>query len=445
MPDDDHPKVAVIGFGYVGSCIAATLTSLGCEVIGVDTDPLLVAELERGYCRFHERGLAETLSAERMSGRLRVTADMTAVGEADVVLVTVGTPVHEDGSLADEQLSGACRELGDQLGRGQLVIVKSTVPPGTTRRVVCPLLERSGMTAEIDFGLAFTPERIAEGTALHELRTFPIVTGGIGPHSARAAEAFWARCLGVEVNVLASLESAEMLKLATNWWIDLNIAFANELAKVCAPHDVDVLDVIDAANTIPKGNGKVNILHPSVGVGGSCLTKDPWMISHSAKEHGIVLRTASTGREINAAMPEHTAQLAVDELLAMGKEPAECKVAVLGLAFKNNTGDLRATPTGDFVKAVRKAGANVAVFDPLADPEQVKELFGIAASIDLDRAVRDADCIAILALHNEFEHIEFAELNVRDSCVVLDGRAYYSSEKIAELRGMGYVYRGVGR
>lgn len=445
LPDREDLKVAVIGFGYVGSCIAATLAERGFQVTAVDTDPRLVAELERGHCRFHEAGLAEMIFAGMAAGKLTVTLDTSALADVDVVLIAVGTPVRDDGSLADEQLRGACATLGKHLRAGQLVVLKSTVPPGTTRNVVLPLLEeQSGLVGGVDFGLAFTPERLAEGTALQELRTFPIVAGGYGEESVADVTAFWGRVLGVEVVPLDSLEAAEVVKLATNWWIDINIAVANELAKFCALFGVDVLDVIPAANTIPKGNGQVNILTPSVGVGGSCLTKDPWMVWQAASRHGVDIRTAAAGREVNAGMPEYAAQIVIDELVRLGKDPAKAKIAVIGLAFKNNTGDLRATPTLGVVESLAKAGAEVRIHDPLVEADRCEDLFG-QAPVGFDEAVKDADCIAILALHREFLDIDFGSLPVSDDCVLLDGRAYYPKSKIAELRELGYVYRGIGR
>ncbi|OLF11266.1 nucleotide sugar dehydrogenase [Actinophytocola xanthii] len=437
--------VAVIGLGYVGSCIAGTLSARGLDVVGIDTDARLVRELDEGGCRFEEPGLAERLLAGLRSGRLRVTTDYAAVREADVVLITVGTPVREDGSLAEEQLQGACVELSRHLRAGQLVVLKSTVPPGTTRSLVLPLLGRSGLRPGIEFGLAFTPERLAEGTALHDLDTFPIVAGGLDADATADAARFWRDALGVEVVPLDSLEAAELVKLADNWWIDLNIALGNELAKFSSLYGVDVLDVISAANTIPKGQGYVNILLPSVGVGGSCLTKDPWMVWHSARQRGLDILTAPAGREVNAGMPEYTARLAVDELTKLGKDPAASKVAVLGLAFKNNTGDLRATPTRDAVAALVRACGSVTVHDPLVDPAEAEALFGIRPAADVEEAVRDADCVAVLALHRAFEDLDFGALPVAESCLVLDGRAYYSREKIAALRELGFGYRGIGR
>lgn len=442
---DQELKVAVIGLGYVGSCIAAVLADRGVDVVGVDTNTRLIDELAAGYCRFQEPQLAELLFAGTAAGRIRVTTDYADVSAANVILITVGTPIRSDGSLADDQLRGACTELSRHVREGQLLVLKSTVPPGTTRNLVLPLLEAGGLTGGTHFGLAFTPERLAEGTAINELRSFPIVAGGMDADSAQDAATFWQRTLGVEVIPLDSLEAAEIVKLADNWWIDLNIALGNELAKFSALFDVDVLDVIAAANTIPKGKGMVNILLPSVGVGGSCLTKDPWMVWHSARQRGVEILTASAGREVNAGMPDYSAQLVIDELVRIGKNPATAKVAVLGLAFKNNTGDLRATPTLGAITALAKAGAEVRIFDPLVDVAEAEEMFGMKPAGSVLEAVRDADCVAVLALHREFVDIDFGSLPVASSCVLLDGRAYYPKEKIAELRQLGYVYRGIGR
>ncbi|MGN9777052.1 nucleotide sugar dehydrogenase [Micromonospora sp. H33] len=445
LTDRRDPRVAVIGLGYVGACIAAVLAERGLDVAGVDVDPHLVDELRRGHCRFEEPGLAELLRAGADTGRLRVGTDYAAVAEADVILVTVGTPVRLDGSLADEQLRGACVELSRHLRRGQLVVVKSTVPPGTTRDFVLPLLAGGGLVGGADFGLAFTPERLAEGTALRELRTFPIVAGGLDAGSTRDAETFWRRALGVDVVPVESLEAAEIVKLADNWWIDLNIALANELAKFSALYEVDVLEVIQAANGIPKGTGTINILLPSVGVGGSCLTKDPWMVWHSAQQRGLEILTAPAGRRVNAGMPAYTARLILDELAALGRPARGARVAVLGLAFKNDTGDLRATPVLPAVEALREAGCDVRLHDPLVDPDEAEKLFGLRPVADLDAAVREVDCVAVLAHHRPFAGIDFTALPVTRPCLVLDGRAYYSRERIAELRTAGFHYRGIGR
>ncbi|MGC5011898.1 nucleotide sugar dehydrogenase [Streptosporangium sp. DT93] len=446
LPERENITAAVLGLGYVGSCVAAVLADRGVNVIGVDTDPVLVEELNAGHCRFSEAGLPE-LVARHAGDRLRVTTSYESVSEADVVIVAVGTPTGERGVMRENQLRGACEELGRHIRPGQLLVFKSTVPPGVTRSLALPLLERGGLVCGEDFGVAFCPERLSEGTALRELRSFPIIVGGWCADSSAAAVEFWRRTIGVEVIPVASLEAAEMVKLADNWWIDHNIALANELARVCAALDVDVLDIISAANSIPKGNGNVNILLPSVGVGGSCLTKDPWMVWRSAQEHGIDLLTIPAAREVNDSMPHHTRDLIVGELAELGRQPAGAKVTVLGLAFKNNTGDLRETPVRPVVEELLKAGVEVTLYDPLVDADEAEKLFGLPQAASLEEAVRGADCLAVLAWHREFHDIDFAALreHVAPKCAVIDGRAYYPRETIDLLRASGYAYRGIGR
>ncbi|MBM2620122.1 nucleotide sugar dehydrogenase [Actinoplanes sp. LDG1-06] len=437
--------VAVLGLGHVGICVAATLAVRGLTVIGVDADPEVAAAAGRGHSRIHEPGLDVLLGRAVETRRLSGTTDYAAVAAADVVLIAVGTPVLEDGELDDRALRAACESLAAVLRPGQLVVLKSTVPPGTTRTLVKPLLESNGLRAGADFGLAFAPERLAEGTALAELRTLPIVVGGLTPQNRDVAAAFWRDALGLPVLPQDSLEAAEIVKLADNWWIDANIALANELAKFCALYGADVLDVIAAANSIPKGAGTVNILLPSAGVGGSCLTKDPHMITRAAQRRGLRIRTAPTAREVNDGMPDHTAQLIIDELEAAGHDLTDAPVAVLGAAFKNDTGDLRATPARGVITALVKAGVEVRVHDPLVDPDAAERDLGVRPLADLDDAVRGARCVAVLAAHRAFAGLDWAALPVSRPCLVLDGRAYYPKEKIAMLRRSGFTYRGIGR
>jgi dTDP-alpha-D-glucose dehydrogenase len=440
-------SVAVVGLGYVGSCLAVTMARRGWNVVGIDRDPAVVDEIASGRCRIPEPGLAELVHRLAGTGRLAATTDFDAVRAVDVIVITVGTPVGPDGRMVDAQLAAACRQLAGRLRRGQLIILKSTVSPGTTRGLVAPLLEAGGMVHEVDFGLAYCPERLAEGEALAQVCQLPVVVGGCSPASSRAAAEFCAEALGVPVQVVPQPETAEMIKLATNWWIDANIAIANELARVCAAFHVDVLDVIDRANELPKGSGHVNILTPGVGVGGPCLTKDPWMAWRAAQDRGVNLQTIATARRVNDRMPAFAAELITGELAALDRDPASSVVAVLGLAFKNNTGDLRNTPVKAAVDALRRAGATVRLFDPLADPLDVVQQFADKPADTVEDAVTGADCLAVLAGHNQFRDLDFRQLreHVAMPCLVFDGRMSYPPPIIRLLGELGYRYRGLGR
>ncbi len=441
------PRVAVIGFGYIGSCLGVMLAERGSVVVGIDADAGLIADLEAGHCRIPEPGLPEALDRLAGTGRLSYSTGFAPVADADVIVITVGTPVDADGTLLTGQLEAVCRELATRLRPGHLIVLRSTVAPGITRTLVVPLLETSGLTEGDDFGVAYCPERLAEGDALAQLGTLAVVVGGCSPAAAAAAARFWERGLGVPVQTVASVDVAEVVKLATNWWIDANIAVANELARFCAAFSVDVLDVIDAANSLPKGSGRVNILLPSVGVGGSCLTKDPWMTWQAARSRGVQLDTVETARRVNDGMPRYAYEVMTDELLKLGKDPAAATVAVLGVSFKNDTGDLRRTPVLGVVEELRAAGATVRLYDPVADPAEVAAMFGAAPSVTLAAAVTGADAVAILAGHRPFHEIDLAWLRsvTAAPCLIFDGRMYYPPETIGQIEALGFGYRGVGR
>ena len=445
--DREEITVSVVGLGYVGSCVAASLAGDGVDVVGVDVNTRLVEEIRAGRCHLREPGLPEALARAHGAGRLRVTTDFAAISDTDVVVVAVGTPIGEDGVLAESQVRSAASEIGRCLRPGQLVIFKSTVPPGTTRDLAVPLLESGGLVCGRDFGVAYCPERLSPGSALAELRVLPVVVGGWDAHSGAAAERFWRSRLRVRTVACSSSEAAETVKLLNNWWIDHNIALANELARYCSSIGVDAMEVIAATNRVPKGGGSINVLSPGVGVGGSCLTKDPWMLWRSARDRGVDLNTVVAAREANDAMPAYVAGLIADGVGELGTPVERARVAVLGLSFKNNTGDLRSTPTLPVVAALRDAGADVAVYDPLVPPEEVSGTFGLDPSPTAEKAVAGADCLAVLAWHDEFADLDLAALRAlaAPDCLFLDGRAHFDSQTVESLTGLGFTYRGIGR
>jgi UDP-N-acetyl-D-mannosaminuronic acid dehydrogenase len=441
------PRVAVVGFGYIGSCLGAALAERGARVVALDSDASLIDDLRAGRCRTPEPGMAEALGAVARAGRVRFTTDYDALSDVDVVVITVGTPVAADGTLLTGQLAAVCRELAPRLRRGQLVILRSTVAPGVTRTLVVPLLQESGLVEGEGFGVAYCPERLAEGDALAQVRELPVVVGGCSAESGAAAADFWRRALGVEVQTVASVDVAEIVKLATNWWIDANIAIANELARFCSAYGVDVLDVVAAANSLPKGSGNVNVLLPSVGVGGACLTKDPWMTWQAAQRRGVQLRTIETARRVNDDMPGFACRLIGDGLAKLGKDLDGARVAVLGVAFKNDTGDLRRTPVQGVVDGLRAGGAEVRLFDPMADASAIREVFRCWPAAGLAEAVDGADAVAVLAGHRDFHAIDLDWLRdaVAMPCLMFDGRMYWPADTVRRIRRLGFGFCGIGR
>jgi UDP-N-acetyl-D-mannosaminuronic acid dehydrogenase len=354
----------------------------------------------------------------------------------------VGTPLSDNYEPDLGQIKAAAESIKLYVKDGTLVMLKSTVPPGTTAGVVEPILRR---TANIR--LAFCPERLAEGRAIEEFLNIPVVVGGINEDSAAAAAEFWKNALGVDVIVVGDAQSAEMVKLADNLWIDLNIALAEELAKLADKMHIDVLDVIKAANSLPKGNHNVNILIPSVGVGGYCLTKDPWFVHSMGKKFGLDLRIPKASREVNDSMPAYSASLIDSILSSQGGERRNKKIAVLGIAFKNNTGDCRFTPTKPVIDELLRLGYVLDICDPWTTEHDAKLVTDLPVSKDINKVLEGADCAAFLAGHKEFHDLtieKIAEL-VKPGALIFDGRMFFDKSAIRKIVQSKLRYKGVGR
>ena len=442
--NDPVCSVAIIGFGYIGCVIGAVLASRGMKVTGIDSNQQILDYIIRGRSPVNEPGLEALIGDAVQSGNLAVNPEMSAAMECDVVLITVGTPLSDKGEADLSQLETALYELAPFVKDGQLVILKSTVPPGTTSNMAKLTFEKNA-----NIHLAFCPERIAEGNAVAELTQIPVIVGGVDSESAEKASQFWQEALGVKTIVVSSPEAAELAKLADNLWIDTNIALANELAKLSdALGGIDVLEVIKAANTLPKLDYNVNILLPSLGVGGSCLTKDPWFIRRMGETSGLDLQIPVTSRTTNDSMPVYTVGL-IDRYL-MGKEgrkPEDCHVAVLGLAFKSNTGDCRFSPVSPALDELTRRGYRLTLYDGWVTKEDMEVLTDITPSTGIEDTIRGADCVAFFAGHQEFHDFPLEKLAslVKPGAMVLDGRMFFSREKIGQMEQLGLRYKGIGR
>jgi nucleotide sugar dehydrogenase len=439
------PDVAVIGFGYIGSVIAAVLAERGFAVVGIDTNAGMIAEVRAGRCPIPEPGLAELVAKGVASGKLTASTDPAAAKGARAVLITVGTPLSEDFTADLAHIRAACAGVAPYLHDGQIVMIKSTVPPGTTRAMYEEII---APVAKVH--MAFSPERLAEGAAIRELASIPILVGGIDAAAGEAAAAFWRDVLPVAVMTVASPEAAEMVKLADNLWIDLNIALANELAKLvdAMPWPIDVMEVIRGANSLKKGQHHVNILYPANGVGGYCLTKDPWFVDALGRRAGIELQIPRTSRAVNDSMPGHVFSRVHGFLQEKGITPADAKVALLGFAFKSNSGDCRFTPVGPLIEALRANGygTKLMICDPMVTAGEARH-HGIALEPDWQRTVEGAHAVLILAGHDAFAAIgaeALADL-AAPGALVYDGRIYYPRDRIAALEARGLSYIGVGR
>jgi len=439
-------KIIITGLGYIGTCIGAVLADAGFKTVGIDIDEQIVNEINRAGTLVSEADVVKLVEKAVKQGNLSATLDFSVVKEGDIIIITVGTPLKKDHTADLSQLKNACESIAPFLSREQLVIIKSTIPPLTTETLVLESLYGSQINIE-DILLAFCPERVAQAKATEELKSIPEIVGGINQESTDLAAYFFEQSLGVETIRLGSPRAAELTKLADNLWIDLNIALANELAKLADILQIDVLEVIHAANSLPKGSNNVNILTPSVGVGGYCLTKDPWFLHDFGRKNGLELEIPLLSRRVNEGMPQYSVDVIIKELQMKKKKIEKCKIAILGLAFKNNTGDCRHTPVTEVIDLLTRRGCSLAIHDPLVTPQQARSVTSTPLNRSIEDTLKGADCVAYLAGHDAIKNLSTDKIIslVKADAVIFDGRMYFSRETINQFNAAGLTYRGVGR
>jgi UDP-N-acetyl-D-mannosaminuronic acid dehydrogenase len=422
-------SLCVLGLGYIGLPTACTFATHGLKVLGVDVNRRVVDLLKNGEIHLHEPGLRTLAQAAFRSGNLEVRAQASP---ADAFLVAVPTPVAAgDPPQADLSFVTAAAEMiVPHLRRGNLVVLESTSPPRTTVEVVGPILQRSGLRAGPDFLLAYSPERVLPGQILRELVENARVVGGIDRASAEAARDLYALFVRGEI-VLSDATTAEMVKLMENTYRDVNVALANEFARLAERLGVDVWKARQLANLHPR----VDILRPGPGVGGHCIPLDPWFLAQAAPGEASLIPEA---RRVNDAQPEHT--VALIERAVGGLQGR--RLAALGLAYKADVDDLRESPAVAVVRGLLEGGAEVKTWEP-HEPEAVVE--GARAATSLDDALRGAEAVVLLVDHSVLRDLDpamaAAALSGRTA---VDTRGVWSPE-IWEAAGFRLTTLGVGR
>lgn len=441
--DSGELKIAVVGFGYIGTCIGAVIAKRGYDVTGIDVRIKNVEEINQGRTSIAEPGLSDLISEVVKNKKLMATSDFKFIENCDVVVVTVGTPLGSSFDPDTRDIISAMDSIYPYLKDEHLIILKSTVPPFTTENVVKPTLDKKG----VNYYLSFCPERLAEGKAIAEFESIPVVVGGIDERSTYLSAKFWRKVLNIDTIPVDSARAAELVKLADNLWIDLNIALANEIAMISDRIGVDALQVISAANSLPKGQHKVNILYPSVGVGGYCLTKDPWFVHHMGSKLGLNLKTPVTSRHVNDSMPTYSFNLIDNALQKREKKWTESKVAVLGVSFKNNTGDCRYSPTKPVIEKLTETGCKLELYDSWVNDHEALMVTQQKLNRDILSALKGSDVVVFLTGHDEFKKITAPQLKelVKPDAIIFDGRNMMSQQMIRDLRSAGFIYCGVGR
>ncbi|MEJ0099032.1 MAG: UDP-glucose/GDP-mannose dehydrogenase family protein [Pseudomonadota bacterium] len=441
-------KISIIGTGYVGIVTGACLAEQGHDVVCVDIDQRKVDAINAGIAPIHEDGLPELLK-RNIGKRLRASNDLAKeVVDSEMTMIAVGTPASE-GRIDLKYVEAAASQIGTALrgvSRYHTVVVKSTVIPGTTAGTVREHLEKaSGKRAGQDFGLGMNPEFLTEGTAVEDFsRPDRLVLGGVDARTHEALKHLYAGFDASVPRILTNTQTAEMIKYASNAVLATMISFSNEIARLSARiGGIDAIDVVRGVHAAtyftsrgkgePVVSGITSFLSPGCGFGGSCLPKDVTALIGQGRSLGLPLPLLQSVLDINKGQ--------IDEMLALlGKHHASLqglRVAVLGIAFKPDTDDVRETPAFPLIKRLKQAGAEVTAYDPVAKPLDHEAMQGVTFASSLADAVAQADAVLLVTRWKEFEQLGALLKSRSPQPPVIDGRRSLNPADFARYEGIG--------
>jgi UDP-N-acetyl-D-glucosamine dehydrogenase len=401
--------VGVIGLGYVGLPLAVELARSGYNVVGFDISDGVVQGINRGFSHVQDVS-ADVLGAFTSSGLIEATTDLKRLAECDAVTICVPTPLNKTKDPDLSYVVSASQAVLHGLRPGQMVILESTTYPGTTREVVLPVLEESGLVVGEDFFLCFSPERVDPGNPVWQTRNTPKVLGGVTVACKEMGLELYSRVFDTMVPV-GSAEAAELTKVYENTFRMINIALANELAQACDKLGVDVWEVIEAAATKPFGFMKFT---PGPGLGGHCIPLDPHYLQWKMRTLAFKTRMIELASEINGEMPAFVVRKVADGLNDVGKPVKGSRVLVLGVAYKKDIDDLRESPAMDVIRLLQEKGAVVEYHDPfcpvIKDDGHTPVHNLPMRSVPLtDAALADSDVVVVVTDHSEVDYTRVAQ------------------------------------
>jgi len=405
--NDRSAKLAVIGLGYVGLPVAALFAQKGFQVIGVDIKQQRIERINQGVSPIEgkEPGLSDLIASVVDSGKLVATTDYQPLRDADIILIDVETPVNDEHVPEYHALRSAVQKLASVLKKGALVIVESTVMPGTLEKIVLPIIEEeTGFQCNTDFYLGNCPERVMPGKLLHNLTKMSRVVGGGSEETADVMAALYRIIVEADVDT-ADWITAEIVKTAENTYRDVQIAFANEVALICEALGADVWKVREL---VRKSPGR-EMLFPGAGVGGHCIPKDPWLLASSVRDTGVSVRLIPAAREINTTMPHHLVRLVEAQLGELKRR----KVLILGYAYLHDSDDDRNSPSQVLVHLLEKAGAQPVIHDPFISTYKGQVL----------EKADGCDLAVLMTAHSEYHQLNLKALAAKlKKSILVDGR-----------------------
>jgi UDP-N-acetyl-D-glucosamine dehydrogenase len=396
--DRREARVGVVGLGYVGLPLAVEFADAGFRTVGIDVDPAKVKTVRAG--RSHIEDVA-TEDVRRLVRKKLLTAraDYDVCGELDAIFIAVPTPLRKTRDPDISYIVSAVGQIAPHLRPGQLIVLESTTYPGTTDEIVRPAVEESGLTVGKDLFLAFSPERVDPANPTFHTRNTPKVVGGTTPSCARAARLFYSQAID-EVHLVSSTQAAEMIKLLENTFRAVNIGLVNEIALMCEKLDLDVWEVIDGAATKPFGFMK---FYPGPGIGGHCIPLDPHYLAWKLRTLDYSARFIELASEINGDMPRVVVRRAAEMLNDRSKALRGSKIAILGVAYKRDTTDVRESPALDVIGLLSEAGAKVSFHDPLVAELRLEDGAALRSRKLTSSYLAGADLAIVITDHSCFD------------------------------------------
>jgi nucleotide sugar dehydrogenase len=427
MDKNEKPVICVIGMGYVGLPLAAVTANKGYTVYGFDNDQQKLDLIKKGISPFKEDFLEELLPKVSIN----VFSDPKMMAQCDIHIICVPTPVDEKYFPDLGPVISASQIVAQNMKKGALVILESTVNPGVSEEIVKPIFEKAGFVVGETVFIAHCPERVNPGDPKWNVSNIPRVVGSFDEIGLKRAQEFYESIVDANIMPMQTIREAEAVKITENSFRDINIAFVNELARSFERMDIDVTNVIKGASTKPFSF----LAHwPSCGVGGHCIPVDPYYLIEKAKENDfdhVFLRAA---RKINNSMPEYTIELLQDQLNEIEKSLKGTTVGVLGLSYKANVGDLRESPSFELIKLLEKNGAHIITFDPFVP--------SMSSAKSIDALLEKSEAVLLATNHQEFIDIPVEKFVKNGIKVITDGKNCLDKDKIQKH---GIIYKGIGR
>lgn len=396
--ENKNAAIGIIGLGYVGFPLALTFARKGFDAVGIDIDKDRIKKIKKGISYITDISNTELKNILKKK-KFKVTQDAKFIKELDVVIICVPTPLGKNREPDISYIREAVTKVKDNIRKGQIIVLESTTYPGTTKEILLPILESTGLKEGKDFYLAFSPERIDPGNSIYKTENTPKVIGGISGKSAQIAKLLYDQVIENVIPV-SSANAAEMVKLLENTFRVVNIALVNEIATLCHKFKLNIWEIIDAAKTKPFG---FMPFYPGPGVGGHCISIDPLYLSWKAKEHGFETKFIDLASSVNEAMPQYVMERLEKILSRKSKTIDNSNILIIGVAYKRDVKDLRESPAVSVISLLQKRGAEIFYYDPYFPYLKINGIDMKPVKLD-KRTLKKYDCALVMTDHSNVDY-----------------------------------------